>query len=906
MEDSSNCSSLSDQRHDAVSSTQQQRKDSHKRDHPKRPATKLSPGQAAFRFLIHVSSTRRLLGNNGAGVSRIRRETGSRIHCEAAAPGSDHRIVLIVGSGLRAERKLSNAQEAMLRVFERVWESAVAENEIEVWWKMVAHRSQIGPVVGKGGKNIKRVRSESGAQVRIFPAPDWTVNDYEFIQITGVASAVKKALIDVSNCLQDCPPLDKCLTWLTRTLEGSSEGSSHVASPDPHAELSPPFSSPGNSGISALNGNRSIRADNGGDSSQDKKGRQQEEVVFRMLCTNHAASWVIGKKGAIVRALENESGASIMFAASLTESRERVATVSAREDLESACSPAQNAVVLLFARIIGGVAERGGLSEGRRVMAKLLVASDLVGCLGSNDDEILSEMREVTGADIWALEREQTLNCASVNDVVVQITGEYKSVQHALFQVTGCLRDGQVRAKKPHVRVTEDPLRNDLVPHNIGGLSSALRLQQITDGPLASKKEQDVSTYLQDCLSVGKAPTPFTRPLGSSSYGASPDPHAELFSHLSSPLLPLPGNSGNSSSNANTLSSLIHANGVVSGQDKKGTRQEVVFRMLCSGHAAGSVIGKKGTIVRALQNEAGASISFSSPLTESHERVVTISAWENLESAYSPAQNAVVLVFRRIIEGVIGRGHLSGLSEGRPVTAKLLVSSDLVGCLSGNDGKELSGMREVTGADILILEEDQILDCASVNDVVVQISGEYKSVQEALFLVTGSLRDKFLPSEVFKEARAKSHCVRVNEDPLRNNPVPHNIGSSPPRFQTGRRGQTTAISDHERGLTTFGGDYELGSGNKLATVTNTTVEIRISEHVFGSVYGEDGTNLESIIQVQKSQCMILVLVKEKGGSLFQGHLIKPLQLRACFKPSSNLQGKHHIISLISFNHQVID
>lgn len=183
MEDSSSCSSLSEQPHDAVASTQQQRKDSHKRDHPKRPATTLSPGQAAFRFLIHVSATRGLLGNNGAGVSRIRRDTAARIHCEAAAPGSDYRIVLIVGSALRAQRGLSSAQEAMLRVFERVWESAVAENEIEVWWKMVVHRSQIGPVVGKGGKNIKRVSSESGAQVRILPAPEWTVKDYELIQV---------------------------------------------------------------------------------------------------------------------------------------------------------------------------------------------------------------------------------------------------------------------------------------------------------------------------------------------------------------------------------------------------------------------------------------------------------------------------------------------------------------------------------------------------------------------------------------------------------------------------------------------------------------------------------------------------------------------------------------------------
>jgi len=65
----------------------------------------------------------------------------------------------------------------------------------------------------------------------------------------------------------------------------------------------------------------------------------------------------------------------------------------------------------------------------------------------------------------------------------VQITGEYKSVENALFQVTGCLRDSQVRAKKPYIRVTEEPLRNDLVPNNIGALSSALRLQQVEIPP---------------------------------------------------------------------------------------------------------------------------------------------------------------------------------------------------------------------------------------------------------------------------------------------------------------------------------------------------------------------------------------------------------------------------------------
>lgn len=59
----------------------------------------------------------------------------------------------------------------------------------------------------------------------------------------------------------------------------------------------------------------------------------------------------------------------------------------------------------------------------------------------------------------------------------MQITGEYKSVQNALFRVTGTLRDNQVRAKYPGVTVSEDPLRNDPVPHYMDACPSPLRFQ---------------------------------------------------------------------------------------------------------------------------------------------------------------------------------------------------------------------------------------------------------------------------------------------------------------------------------------------------------------------------------------------------------------------------------------------
>uniref|UniRef100_A0A2N9HY47 Integrase catalytic domain-containing protein n=1 Tax=Fagus sylvatica TaxID=28930 RepID=A0A2N9HY47_FAGSY len=96
----------------------------------------------------------------------------------------------------------------------------------------------------------------------------------------------------------------------------------------------------------------------------------------------------------------------------------------------------------------------------------------------------------------------------------------------------------------------------------------------------------------------------------------------------------------------------------------------------------------------------------------------------------------------------------------------------------------------------------------------VEITGEYRSVQNALLKVTGSLRDNLLPVEVLKEVRAKYPHMRVIEDPLRNDPVTHNVGAlSPPRLQfpkTLGRGQTTANSDSGSGLRTNGEDLELG------------------------------------------------------------------------------------------------
>ena len=136
--------------------------------------------------------------------------------------------------------------------------------------------------------------------------------------------SVKKALISVSQCLQDSQPLCKVPVSSSIPTVSSFDRSSS----DPNAELFPRL----NSLLTSMEG-LSIyeRTTNSNESSnRDSKGGEHE-VVFRLLCSNNVAGSVIGKRGAIVRALESKTGASIIFAAPLSEHAERIVTISAIE-----------------------------------------------------------------------------------------------------------------------------------------------------------------------------------------------------------------------------------------------------------------------------------------------------------------------------------------------------------------------------------------------------------------------------------------------------------------------------------------------------------------------------------------------------------------------------------------------
>lgn len=156
---------------------------------------KFSGNETVFRILCPAEKTGGVIGKGGSIVRQFREETGARIRIEDAVPRSDDRVILIVaeghvkkrreasggGGGDGDEEDASPAQRALIRVFERilrveeekVWEGDGAapgeEKEIQglVMCRLLAPSTQVGCVLGKGGKIVEKIRQESGAQIRV-------------------------------------------------------------------------------------------------------------------------------------------------------------------------------------------------------------------------------------------------------------------------------------------------------------------------------------------------------------------------------------------------------------------------------------------------------------------------------------------------------------------------------------------------------------------------------------------------------------------------------------------------------------------------------------------------------------------------------------------------------------------
>ncbi|KAI5555970.1 hypothetical protein BDE02_18G003700 [Populus trichocarpa] len=266
-------------------------------------------------------------------------------------------------------------------------------------------------------------------------------------------------------------------------------------------------------------------------------------------------------------------------------------------------------------------------------------------------------------------------------------------------------------------------------------------------------------------------------------------------------------------------------------QDKwPGWPGDNVFRLIVPVSKVGSIIGRKGELVKKMCDETRARIRILEGPLGITDRIVLISGKEEPEAPLSPAMDAVLRVFKRVSGLSPGEGDNTGSAAAAAAAGsafcsiRLLVASSQAINLIGKQGSIIKSIQENTGVVVRVMAEDDIPTYATSDERIVEIHGEAMKVFKALEAVIGHLR-KFLVDHsvipIFEKTYNATISLERPADACADNAQPSL--HSAPAFSSG------IISDYSLSLKRDPSIYE----------HETHFEHKISQPGF-SLYGDPG------------------------------------------------------------------
>ncbi|KAJ4962438.1 hypothetical protein NE237_022377 [Protea cynaroides] len=190
-----------------------------------------------------------------------------------------------------------------------------------------------------------------------------------------------------------------------------------------------------------------------------------------------------------------------------------------------------------------------------------------------------------------------------------------------------------------------------------------------------------------------------------------------------------------------------------------------VFRLIVPVLKVGSIIGRKGELIKKMCEETRARIRILEGAIGTADRIVLISGKEEPEAQVSPAMNAVLRVFKRVQGLPENEGNATGSAAAGVSTCsiRLLVASSQAINLIGKQGSLIKSIQESTGATVRVLSGDEVPFYATSDERIVEIQGESWKVLKALEAVAGHLR-KFLVDHSVIPLFEKTYNVSISQD----------------------------------------------------------------------------------------------------------------------------------------------
>jgi transcription antitermination factor NusA-like protein len=277
----------------------------------------------------------------------------------------------------------------------------------------------------------------------------------------------------------------------------------------------------------------------------------------------------------------------------------------------------------------------------------------------------------------------------------------------------------------------------------------------------------------------------------------------------------------------------------------------LTIRLIMQGKEVGSIIGKKGDIVKRFREESGAKINISDGSCP--ERIVTVTG--NTESIFK-AFTLICNKFEEDLNNLISPGTV----PRPPITFRLVVPASQCGSLIGKGGSKIKEIREITGASIQVASEM----LPNSTERAVTISGGSEAVIQCIFHIC----------TIMSESPPKG--VTVPYTPLKAVNVGGGVHSLPAFFQQSQavlpHNPTSAVQQQQIGkmglhINTMNGNplgtnllnpaaLALLTGQGRGANTQQTHEMTVPNELIGCIIGKGGSKVAEIRQLSGAMIRI--------------------------------------------------
>ncbi|KAK6324116.1 hypothetical protein J4Q44_G00064550 [Coregonus suidteri] len=432
---------------------------------PRGPTRSGSPGLGArpklqsdvpLRILVPTQFVGAIIGKEGATIRNVTKQTHSKIDIHRKENAGAAEKPITVHS---TPEGCSNACRTIMEIMQK--EALDTKFTEEIPLKILAHNNFVGRLIGKEGRNLKKIEVDTETKITISPLQDLTLYNLErTITVKGSIEACSRAEEEVMKKVRESYENDvaamnlqsNLIPGLNLNALGLFPGGAPGMGPSMGHNAPPPGAQGGYSsfGSSSFGGEGPLWASVLSASSQPLSGQgQPESETVHLFIPALAVGAIIGKQGQHIKQLSRYAGASIKISA------DEVSVVDANQVAPPDGMDTKQRMVIIAGppeaqfkaqgRIFGKLKEENffGPKEEVKLEAHIKVPSFAAGRVIGKGGKTVNELQNLTSAEV-VVPRDQT---PDENDqVIVKITGHFYASQLAQRKIQEIL--SQVRRQQ--------------------------------------------------------------------------------------------------------------------------------------------------------------------------------------------------------------------------------------------------------------------------------------------------------------------------------------------------------------------------------------------------------------------------------------------------------------------------